>query len=70
MKLGRTVQARAEVLMGELLLRDSAMLGNEVKKGPEERGSTASACRGSHQRSTVGVPFQAERAATARVQSI
>lgn len=35
-KLGSTVHDRADVRMGAFERRDSAMLGNEVKKGPCE----------------------------------
>lgn len=37
-KLGRTVQDRADVRMGAFDRSDSAMLGNEVKKGPSHPG--------------------------------
>jgi hypothetical protein len=35
-KLGKTVHDRADVRIGAFDRRDSAMLGNEVKKGPSD----------------------------------
>jgi hypothetical protein len=67
-KLGSTVHERAEVRIGAFVRSDSAMLGNEVKKGPA--ASSASAKLECTSAADQPLPFQAERASSGRVHSM
>lgn len=70
MKLGRIVHALAEVLIGAFVLRDSAMLGNEVKNGPAKDYDRLFINIKSTTVAVLNRPFHADRDNTARVNNM